>query len=57
MKKTLEGIRVLDLTTFMSGPFAGTVLGDLGADNEEVLGQYRGLSPDDVARMKKEGSL
>jgi CoA:oxalate CoA-transferase len=32
MKNVLEGIRVIDLTTFMSGPFASMVLGDLGAE-------------------------
>ena len=32
MKKALEGVRVLNLTTFMSGPFASMVLGDLGAE-------------------------
>ena len=32
MKKALEGIRVIDLTTFMSGPFASMILGDLGAE-------------------------
>jgi CoA:oxalate CoA-transferase len=32
MKKALEGIRVIDVTTFMSGPFASMVLGDLGAE-------------------------
>lgn len=32
MKKVLEGIRVIDLTTFMSGPFASMVLADLGAE-------------------------
>ena len=30
--KSLEGIRVIDITTFMSGPFATMVLGDLGAE-------------------------
>jgi CoA:oxalate CoA-transferase len=32
MKKALAGIRVVDLTTFMSGPFASMVLGDMGAE-------------------------
>ncbi|MFB0519840.1 MAG: CaiB/BaiF CoA transferase family protein, partial [Desulfatiglandales bacterium] len=32
MKKALEGIRAIDLTTFMSGPFAAMILGDLGAE-------------------------
>lgn len=32
MEKALEGIRVIDLTTFMSGPFASMILGDLGAE-------------------------
>ena len=32
MEKALDGVRVIDLTTFMSGPFASMVLGDLGAE-------------------------
>lgn len=32
MSTILNGVRILDLTTFMSGPYASMVLGDLGAD-------------------------
>ena len=32
MEKCLTGVRIIDLTTFMSGPFATMILGDLGAE-------------------------
>ena len=32
MRKSLDGIRVIDLTTFTTGPFATMILGDLGAE-------------------------
>ena len=32
MKSLLEGVRVLDFTQALSGPFATMLLGDLGAD-------------------------
>ena len=30
--KPLEGIRVLDLATFLAGPFTSTIMGEFGAE-------------------------
>ena len=34
--KALQGIRILDLTHMLSGPYAGMILADLGAESIKV---------------------
>ena len=36
MSRALEGVRVIDLTHMLSGPYAGMILADLGADTIKV---------------------
>ena len=36
MKKPLEGIRMLDLTHMLSGPYGAMIISDLGADTVKV---------------------
>ncbi len=36
MKKPLEGIKMLDLTHMLSGPYGAMIIADLGADTVKV---------------------
>ena len=36
MKKPLEGIKMLDLTHMLSGPYGAMIISDLGADTVKV---------------------
>jgi formyl-CoA transferase len=48
----LEGIRVLDLSRVIAGPYCATLMGDLGAD---VVKVERPGSGDDLRRLRGEG--
>lgn len=43
MKRPLDGVRILDFTHVLAGPFATRVLGDMGADIVKVNSAARGL--------------
>ena len=51
----LDGIRVIDLTTVMLGPFATQILGEMGADVIKIDDPNRGrvLYHHDVNRGKR----
>ena len=45
MKKPLEGIKMLDLTHMLSGPYGAMIISDLGADTVKVEPQNRRRHP------------
>ena len=65
----LSGVTVLDLGTYIAGPYCATVLGEFGADpaaikwlgpapgehTDEVLGELLGLGPGEMADLREEG--
>ena len=51
-ERPLDDIRVLDLTQFLSGPFATTILADLGADVLKIV--RPGDSPSENGALTRE---
>ena len=48
MARPLEGLRVLDFTHVLAGPFGTRVLGDLGADLVKVNSNARAVGVNDT---------
>ncbi len=40
MSGALEGVKIVDLSNWIAGPFGTMLLGDLGADIIKVVGQF-----------------